>query len=425
MARLIINGGRRLSGRHRVVGNKNAVLPMLAACVLTDQPVTLKNVPLIEDVHTMLAILDNLGVKVELRGHSVTLCAAGMRKRRLDSRLCGKVRSSILFAGPMCARHGRAVIMPPGGDVIGRRRLDTHFEGLKKLGVSIRHGEAYAFSSTSRLKGARILLDEASVTATENIIMAAVLAEGRTSIFNAACEPHVQELCAMLKRMGADISGAGTNYIKIRGVEALKGVSHRVSPDYIDMASFVSASALTGGELFVENVPEAHLDIISRPFRKLGIRWTVEDGVLHLPPDQNFRVQNDLGSAIPKIEDGPWPNFPSDLMSVSIVLATQAKGTVLFFEKMFESRMYFVDRLIEMGARIVQCDPHRVMVTGPAGLHANHMSSPDIRAGMALLLAALCAKGESIIDNAQCIDRGYEDVESKLQKLGAEILREE
>lgn len=423
MARLIIQGGKRLIGHHKVPGNKNTVLPMLAACVLTDEPVCLRNIPLIEDVRTMLDILDDLGVTVQLKGHTVTLCAKGLRKSHLNTELCRKVRSSILFAGPMSARHGRVTLSSPGGDVIGRRRLDTHFEGLRQLGIHMQGKDQYVFRRRN-LRGARVLLDEASVTATENIIMAGVLAEGTTTIFNAACEPHVQDLCQMLNKMGAKIAGEGTNYLRIEGVDSLRGVRHRVAPDYIDTASFIAAAALTGGELIIENAPENQLDVIARPFHKLGVSWSIKDGVLHVPKEQKFRVQNDFESAIPKIEDGIWPSFPSDLMSVVIVLATQARGTILFFEKMFESRMYFVDRLIEMGARIVQCDPHRVIVTGPACLHGTHMSSPDIRAGMALLLSALCAKGESIIDNAQSIDRGYECVDRELRRLGADVVRQ-
>ena len=422
MSRLIIQGGRRLSGRLRAAGNKNAVLPMLAASVLTDQPLTLTNVPLIEDVRTTLAILNELGVDVSLRGNTVRVCAAGLRGTRLSPELCRRVRASILFAGPMAARHGQATVFSPGGDVIGRRRLDTHVEGLRQLGISVTNSDGYTFRRR-RLHGARILLDEASVTATENVIMAAALAPGATTVFNAACEPHVQDLCVLLNKMGARISGVGTNYVRIEGVDSLHGATHRVAPDYIDSVSFMAAAAITGGELYMEDSPAEQLDVIARPLRKLGIAWRIESGVLHLPADQKLSVQNDYGAAIPKIEDGVWPSYPSDLMSVTIVLATQARGTMLFFEKLFESRMYFVDRLIDMGARIVQCDPHRVITSGPSRLHGTHLSSPDIRAGMALLLAALCAKGESTIDNAQVIDRGYERIEHKLRGLGADIVR--
>lgn len=423
MARFVINGGKRISGPYRPSGNKNAVLPMLAACVLTDQPVVLHNVPRIEDVSTMLEILEQLGVTVDLGDRSVTLCARGLRKRRLDPALCRRVRSSILFAGPLAARHGRATLFPPGGDVIGRRRLDTHFEGLRALGIEITGGQHYGFRRRA-LAGARILLDEASVTATENIVMAAVLAPGSTTVLNAACEPHVQDLCLILNQMGAHIRGIGTNSLQIEGVPALGGATYIVQPDHIEIGSFVAAAAVTGGELTAEPACADHLPTIERVFQRLGIRWTCEGGALRLRPRQKLRIARDFASAIAKIEDGTWPSFPSDLMSVAIVAATQASGTVLFFEKMFESRMYFVDRLIEMGARIIQCDPHRVVVIGPSRFHGMHLASPDIRAGMALLVAALCAKGTSVIDNAQCIDRGYERVDEKLRALGADICRE-
>ena len=395
---------------------------MLAACVLTDEPVRLTNVPMIRDVQTMLAILEDLGVSVSVKGHTVEVCAKGLRKTRLNRELCSRARSSILFAGPLTARMGRATLFAPGGDVIGRRRLDTHIDGLKKLGIRLENRNAFVFKRHN-FKAAKILLDEASVTATENILMCAVLAPGKTTIFNAASEPHVQDLCRMLNRMGAKISGIGTNYLTVRGVEKLHGVRHRIQPDYIDVVSFACAAILTGGKLEVDDIPADQLDVIERPFFRMGVKWQTEGNSLYVPAQQRLRVKNDFGAAIPKIEDGIWPSFPSDLMSVAIVLATQAKGTVLFFEKMFESRLYFVDRLIEMGARIVQCDPHRVVISGPARLHGIHMSSPDIRAGMAMLLAALCAKGESVIGNAEVIDRGYEKIDATLRRLGADIER--
>ncbi len=422
MAEFIIRGGKRISGRHKTPGNKNAALPMLAACVLTDQPVTLQNVPLIQDVRTMLDILTELGADVALHGHTVTVCCAGLRKRRLDADLCRKVRSSILFAGPMAARYGKVTVSPPGGDVIGRRRIDTHLDGLTQLGITVEAEGNYVFKRET-LKASDILLDEASVTGTENILMAAVLAPGRTTIYNAACEPHVQDLCHMLCKMGAVIGGIGTNYLTIEGVERLEGVRHRVAPDYVEAASFIAAAALTGGDLQVDGIVPADFAIIGKHFGRLGITWELGEKTLRIPKGQELAVQDDFGAAITKLEDGTWPNFPSDLMSVSIVLATQATGTMLFFEKLFESRMYFVDRLIEMGARIVQCDPHRVVVTGPTTLHGTKLSSPDIRAGMSLLLAALCAKGESVIGNAQVIDRGYEAVDHELRRLGADIER--
>jgi UDP-N-acetylglucosamine 1-carboxyvinyltransferase len=424
MAEFIIHGGKRIAGRHRTPGNKNAALPMLAAAVLTDEPVVLQNVPLIQDVRSMLSILDELGADVSFRGHTATVCCSGLRKRRLDPALCRSVRSSILFSGPMAARYGKVTVSPPGGDVIGRRRLDTHIDGLAQLGIRLRGERDYMFER-GPLAGADILLDEASVTATENILMAAVLAPGRTTIFNAACEPHVQDLCNMLNRMGAQIGGIGTNFLTIDGVSELEGVHHRVSPDYVEAASFIAAAALTGGSLEVDNIQSSDFAIIGKHFARLGVSWKVDGDVLRVPAHSKLEIQDDFGAAVPKLEDGTWPSFPSDLMSVSIVLATQASGTMLFFEKLFESRMYFVDRLIEMGARIVQCDPHRVVVSGPATLHGTRLSSPDIRAGMSLLLAALAAKGKSVIGNAQVIDRGYEDVDRELRRLGADIERVE
>ncbi len=423
MSRFIIRGGKRLSGSLVPAGNKNAVLPMLAACVLTDKPVTLENVPRIDDVRTMLDLLSGIGVEVEARENTVRLCAAGLRRSRLDPALCGRVRSSILLAGPLAARLGRATLSPPGGDVIGRRRVDTHFQGLAALGIEVEGGRDYVFRRR-RLDGAAMVLDEASVTATENVLMASVLAKGRTTIFNAACEPHVSDLAVLLNKMGARISGIGTNRLEVEGVTALGGANHRVQPDFIEIGSYLAAAAVTGGDLRVTGVDPEPMAIIGRTFQKLGLRaqWSGPDTLVQ--PRQKLKIVKDFNGAIPKIEDGPWPMFPSDLMSVLLVAATQAQGTILFFEKMFESRMYFVDHLISMGAGIVVCDPHRVLVTGPSRLHSIAMASPDIRAGMALLIAALCAKGESVVQNAQTIDRGYERVEEKLRALGADIVRE-
>ena len=424
MSRFTIKGGKRLSGEYTVGGNKNAVLPMLAACTLTDEPLVLDNVPLIDDVRTMIEILRGLGVAVERKDHTVTLCARGLRRGRLSPELCRQVRSSILFAGPLAARLGRATLFPPGGDIIGRRRVDTHFDGLRALGIEVGGGAHYSLRRRA-LRGAAIVLDEASVTATENVLMAATLAPGTTTIFNAACEPHVQDLCALLNKMGARIEGIGTNLLRIAGVDALHGATHRVQPDLIELGSLVTAAAVTGGELTVRGVCPDQVAIVRRSFQRLGIAWTVEGDTLRLTARQKLRIVKDFGGVVPKIEDGTWPGFPSDLMSVAIVAATQATGTILFFEKLFESRMYFVDQLRAMGANIIQCDPHRVLVVGPHHLHGTHMASPDIRAGMALLIAALCAKGVSTIDNAESIDRGYERVEEKLRALGADITREE
>ncbi|NLG34409.1 MAG: UDP-N-acetylglucosamine 1-carboxyvinyltransferase [Lentisphaerae bacterium] len=426
MARFLIHGGNPIQGAFRPLGNKNAVLPMLAAGVLTDEPVTLENVPRILDVENMLHLLAGLGVEVSRRGHSVTLCAKGLNKTALDPALCGRVRGSILLAGPLPARHGSATIHSPGGDVIGRRRLDTHFEGLALLGIRLAWKDGvFHLRRTRAFRGAELLLDEASVTATENILMAAVLAPGRTVIRNAACEPHVQDLGALLNHMGAKISGLGTNRLEIEGVKRLGGARHRVGPDYIEIGSFLAAAAATGGALSVSELPDATaIQVMQRAFARLGVGWTAGDGKLSLPARQALRVRKDLGGAIPKMEDGIWPAIPSDLLSVALVLATQTRGEILFFEKLFESRMYFVDRLLEMGATLVQCDPHRVLVSGPARLRAQHITSPDIRAGMALVIAALCARGRSVIEQAEMIDRGYERIDARLRALGADIRRE-
>ena len=416
-----------MSGVHCVPGNKNAALPMLAASLLTAEPVVLRNLPLIADVRTMIDLLAELGAQVELDGErrTVRICARRVKSTHLSKALCGKVRSSILFAGPLLARCGSAKLYPPGGDVIGRRRIDTHLDGFRRLGASVRTGGTYLFKAAKRLEAQRILLDEASVTATENLVMAAALAKGTTLLYNAACEPHVQDLCRMINAMGGRIGGIGTNLLTIEGVESLHGTEQRVGPDYIDAGSYMAAALVTGGELTVEGVEPADFEALERPFKRLGVRWAFdrEARSLRLPARQRLKTAYDLGDAIPKIEDGPWPMFPSDLMSVLIVLATQTRGTTLFFEKMFESRMYFVDHLIGMGARIVQCDPHRVVVTGPTQLHGTRVASPDIRAGMALLVAALCAKNETVILNAGSIDRGYESVELELRRLGAGIER--
>ena len=416
-----------MSGVHRTPGNKNAALPMLAASLLTAEPVVLRNLPLIADVRTMIDLLAELGAQVELDGErrTVRICARRVKSTHLSKALCGKVRSSILFAGPLLARCGSAKLYPPGGDVIGRRRIDTHLDGFRRLGASVRTGGTYLFKAEKRLEAQRILLDEASVTATENLVMAAALAKGTTLLYNAACEPHVQDLCRMINAMGGRIGGIGTNLLTIEGVESLHGTEQRVGPDYIDAGSYMAAALVTSGELTVEGVEPADFEALERPFKRLGVKWTFDREVrsLRLPARQRLKTAYDLGDAIPKIEDGPWPMFPSDLMSVLIVLATQTRGTTLFFEKMFESRMYFVDHLIGMGARIVQCDPHRVVVTGPTQLHGTRVASPDIRAGMALLVAALCAKNETVILNAGSIDRGYESVELELRRLGAGIER--
>jgi UDP-N-acetylglucosamine 1-carboxyvinyltransferase len=425
MARFIIKGGRPISGTFTPVGNKNAALPMLAACLLTEEPITLKNLPNIQDVRIMLELLADLGVDVSHRKHSVTLCAKNVRSGKPDPGLCKRVRGSVLVTGPLLTRVTKVTLPPPGGDVIGQRRLDAHFHGFRDLGVTLKGGIPYVLSC-KQLSGADMLLDEASVTATENIVMAATRARGKTTIFHAACEPHVQDLCHLLNKMGARIEGIGTNLLTIFGVRRMRGVSHRIAPDYIEAGSYLAAAAATGGSLSIKGMNQKGvLPVLQHGFGRLGVDWEVNRGNWILPARRRFTIRDDLGLVVPKIEDGIWPSFPSDLMSVAIVLATQARGGVLFFEKMFESRMYFVDRLIEMGAKIVQCDPHRVMVVGPSRLHGSLLTSPDIRAGMALIIAALSARGESVIDNAQMIDRGYEDIDARLRTLGADIERED
>jgi UDP-N-acetylglucosamine 1-carboxyvinyltransferase len=423
MAKLIIKGGNKISGTFSPRGNKNAVLPMLAASTLTDQPVTLYNVPDIADVRVMLELLESLGVSVAKEGPSVTLCAAGLQTTTLDEELCRRVRASILLAGPLAARHGSATVYAPGGDVIGRRRLDTHFYGLQALGIQISDTVPYLFERAT-LQAADLVLDEASVTATENILMAAVLAKGETTIFNAACEPHVQDLANLLVKMGANISGIGTNLLTITGVERLGGAEHTVAPDYIETGSFLAAAAVTGGALEIKNPGDAlTLSVLQKGFEKLNVKWSIKNETLFQTLEKNRSTRPDLGNFTPKIEDGIWPAFPSDLMSVMIVLATQTQGQMLFFEKLFESRMYFVDNLMAMGANIIQCDPHRVVVSGKSKLRGARLSSPDIRAGMAMVIAACCAEGESIINNAQMIDRGYEAIDERLRALGADIVR--
>lgn len=424
MARFRITGGHKIEGTFLPRGNKNAVLPMLAAALLTDQPVTLQNIPLIQDVEVMIDLLRELGMTVSLQDHDITLQASSIKTTTLNKDLCSKVRTSILLAGPLATKFGSATIFPPGGDVIGRRRLDTHFHGLSALGIRVKTDNAYHFKCDRPL-GTEIILDEASVTATENIMMASVLADGETTIYNAACEPHVQDLAQLLIKMGANISGVGTNKLHIHGVKYLNGATHSVQPDYIEIGSFIAASVATGGSLKIPNVGNLLvMQVIERTYSRLGIQWEINNGNLYLPQQKKRTIVSDIESATPKIEDGIWPAFPSDLMSVSIVLATQTMGTALFFEKMFESRMYFVDHLMSMGANIIQCDPHRVVVIGPTQLKGSALTSPDIRAGMAMLIAACCAEGESVIKNAEVIDRGYEAIEDRLSLLGAKITRE-
>ncbi len=430
MSKLIIQGGKPIGGTHVVPGNKNAALPMLAAALLASEPVTLENLPDIADVRMMAEGLRALGAKVsgDLAEHRLTVDARRLRADpTVPAGICSRIRTSFLFAAPMLVRRGRIrLCAAPGGDSIGRRRLDTHVDGLRTLGAKVifRKTGSATLTAPKGLKGAYFMLDEASVMATENLVMAAVRAEGTTTLYNTACEPHVQNLCHMLRSMGASIEGIGTNRLTIVGVPRLGGGVFRVGGDAIEAASYAVAALVTHGALTLEGVEADEMAVLAPAFRKFGVRWTAEGGTLRIPAKQRLRTAYDLGAAIPKLEDGPWPMVPSDLLSALIVLATQTRGTELIHEKMFESRLYFVDHLIGMGAKIVQCDPHRAVVTGPTTLQGATVSSPDIRAGMALILAALCARGTTVIHNAESIDRGYEAVEANLRALGADIRRE-
>jgi UDP-N-acetylglucosamine 1-carboxyvinyltransferase len=418
----VIEGGHRLSGHIRAEGNKNGALPILAACLLTDEPVVLHNVPRILDVETMLALLEQLGADVDWFGaNEVRVQAADLATHEVHQELASRIRASFLLAGPLLTRFGRAKVPPPGGDVIGRRRLDPHIHAFATLGAEIHMNGGYELEG--KLRGARVHLDEASVMATENAIMAASLAPGRTTISNAACEPHVQDLCRFLVGLGAEIEGIGSNMIHITGVERLRGGEHTIAADHIEVGSFIGMAAITGGDLTIEDAAPDDLIPMLPVFERFGLRLEIDGTSIHVPPRQQLAIRDDLGGAIPKIEDGPWPAFPADMTSIAVMVATQARGTVLIFEKMFESRLFFVDKLVSMGARIILCDPHRVVVTGPAKLYGQRMSSPDIRAGMAMLLAALCAEGTSTIGDAAQIDRGYERIDERLRALGAHIER--
>jgi len=425
MQAFVIEGGHRLSGTVKAAGNKNGALPILAACVLTDEPVTLSNVPRIRDVETMLELLSDIGAEVEWQGpNELRVHAAEVRKVELDEELCRRIRASVLLAGPLLARCGRAVVPPPGGDVIGRRRLDVHIDALRGLGAEIEVERRYTMQ-TGGLVGAQLFLDEASVTGTENTVMAAVLARGETVIGNAACEPHVQDLCRFLAGLGARIQGIGSNVLRIEGVERLAGGEFRIAPDHIDVASFIGLGAITPGEITIDDARPEDLVAVGPMLERLGIEIHVDGTSVRVPGAQELAVRDDLGGAIPKIDDGPWPQFPADLTSIAVTVATQARGTIMVFEKMFESRLFFVDKLVSMGARIILCDPHRVVVSGPARLYGERMASPDIRAGMAMLIASLCAEGVSTIGNIGEIDRGYERIDERLRSLGARIERVE
>jgi UDP-N-acetylglucosamine 1-carboxyvinyltransferase len=423
MPKFIVEGGHPLRGNIRPAGNKNAALPIVAACLLTDEEVILENVPEIRDVKTLLNLLTVLGAETEWTApNTVRVRAKDLSASELDPEAAARIRASILLAGPMLARVGRMMLPPPGGDVIGRRRVDTHFLALSRLGAVVVTDRGYRLETTG-LRGADIFLDEPSVTATENAVMAAVLAKGRTRIRNAAAEPHVQDLCKMLVTLGAKISGIGTGTLEFEGVDKLHGGRYRIGSDHIEVGSFIGLAAVTRGEILIEDAAIEHLDSTLLGFERMGIRCEVRGRDLFVPGNQDREVRMDLGGHIPKIDDGPWPAFPADLTSIALVVATQCRGTILIFEKMFESRMFFADKVISMGARIVLCDPHRAVVIGPSRLHAAVVESPDIRAGMALLIAALGAEGESHIYNIGQIERGYERIDQRLLSLGARIER--
>jgi UDP-N-acetylglucosamine 1-carboxyvinyltransferase len=424
--RFVIEGGQRLSGTITPAGNKNAALPLLAATLLTDSDIVLHNLPQIGDVVTKIELLQNLGARIEAQGkHSWAIRAAEVGSTEPDATLARKIRTSILLAGPLLARRGHVTLPRPGGDVIGRRRLDTHFLALRSLGASIEVTPGAYVLRADRLRGTDLFLDEMSVTATEQAVMAAVLAEGDTTICNAASEPHVQDLCHFLNALSAQISGIGTNVLNIRGVARLGGGEYTIGPDFMEVASFIGLAAVTGSAIRIAGARPREHRMTRIGFGKLGVRWHDEGEDIVVPADQELRVQEDAHNAIPKIDSAPWPGFNPDLISIALVVATQARGTVLIHEKMFESRLFFVDRLIAMGAKIVLCDPHRAVVVGPSQLYGEPegLPSPDIRAGMALLIAALCAQGRSLIYNIGQIDRGYEQIEQRLQALGAKIER--
>jgi UDP-N-acetylglucosamine 1-carboxyvinyltransferase len=425
MEKFVIQGGPSLSGEIIAAGNKNAALPILAACLLTEEEVVLTNVPRIRDTETQVAVLEGIGVRADwgpenelrLRADAVTATA-------VDEALAARIRASFLLAGPLLARFGEAQMPPPGGDFIGRRRLDPHLDAFRDMGATVEGDREIVISKPpGGLQPCGIFMDEPSVMATENALMAAALTPGPTTISNAASEPHVQDLARLLVKMGAQIDGIGSNVITVHGRDRLGGAEHRVCADHIEVASFMALAAATRGELRIRDAEPDDLVTIRRHFRRLGLQSMVEGNDVLVPPDQALEIRDDLGDAIPKIDDGPWPAFPADLTSIALALATQARGTILIFEKMFENRLFFVDKLVAMGARITLCDPHRAIVSGPSRLHGERVESPDIRAGMAMLIAALCAEGTSEIGNVVQIDRGYERIEERLRNLGARIER--
>ena len=423
MEKFTIQGGLPLRGTITPSGNKNAALPILAACLLTSEPVTLRNVPQIKDVLDMRTLLESLGVQTKILDENTwRLTARDVRAADLDPDMCQRIRASILLAGPMIARTGELQIPPPGGDVIGRRRLDTHILALQALGARVRYNRVLEFKA-GRLIGTDILLDEASVTATENAVMAAVTAKGKTTIRNAASEPHVQELCYFLNSMGAKIEDIGSNTLHIDGVLQLHGTDHTVGPDLLEVVSFVGATVVTKGQVKIQNAGVEHLEMVSHVFNRMGVVWETDGNDLLVPEAQPRKVIFDMDGAVPEIKTNVWPAFPTDLISIAITVATQMTGSILFHDWMFSGRMYFTDKLVGMGARIILCDPYRCLVQGPSTLIPEKLESPDIRAGMALLLATLAANGQSTIRNVRQIDRGYERVDDKLRLLGAKIER--
>ncbi len=425
MEKFVIQGGVPLSGELTVAGNKNAALPILAACLLTERELLLDRVPRIRDTEAQLALLERLGVEVSWIGdNSLRLCAAEVTAIEVDQELSSQIRASFLLAGPLLARFGEARMPPPGGDFIGRRRLDAHLDAFKDLGAHVDGDRDIELKAPSGgLRACEIFMDEPSVMGTENAMMAAALTPGPTTIANAASEPHVQDLARLLTKMGAPVDGIGSNVMTVHGREQLGGAQHELSPDHIEAGSFMALAAATGGELRIRGAGPADLVMVRRQFRRLGLNSLIEGDDVVVAPRQALRIQTDLGDAIPKIEDGPWPAFPADLTSIALALATQAEGEVLIFEKMFENRLFFVDKLVAMGARITLCDPHRAIVSGPSRLHGERVESPDIRAGMAMLIAALAAEGTSEIGNIRQIDRGYEQIDERLRGLGAQIER--
>jgi UDP-N-acetylglucosamine 1-carboxyvinyltransferase len=425
MEKFVVKGQRQLSGKIQPAGNKNESLPVLAAILLSTSQITLSNLPNIGDINTMKLILERLGVGIQFKNENTYVFdASHLLSCEPDLDLCRKIRGSFLMASPLLYRFGEARLPVPGGDIIGRRRLDTHFKVLTEMGVTIvQDGHTFHFRCDKGFKGTNLFLDEASVMATENAVMAASIAEGTTTIYNAACEPHIQGLCRMLNAMGADIQGIGSNFLTIKGVSSLNACSHKIQPDHIEVGSLIGLAAVTRSELTIIEPGLKNLALILHCFNRLGVTTETRENNLYIPPNQDMHIIHDMDKTIPKIDDAPWPGFPADLTSIMTVVATQCKGTILIFEKLFESRLFWVDKLIGMGAQIVLCDPHRAVVVGPSNLVGTKLNSPDIRAGMALLIAAMCANGTSEIYDIQQIDRGYEKIDQRLNELGANIQR--